>query len=163
MIEIADRNETLEEKKKRIMELKKKIQELEKFKFVLNYKIKELKREIGPSSIQIVKLNEQVSKMKSELKHFDRVNKNLVLIVDDMRMRQEGLKKELSTMTKRLAEQQAEKRRVEDNVVDVFTHGIGDFKKLKRAVVRLYRSWVQEERALMEGGASETDTKQFYM
>jgi chromosome segregation ATPase len=92
----------LEEKKKRIMELKKKIQELEKFKFVLNYKIKELKREIGPSSIQILKLNEQVSKMKSELKHFDRVNKNLVLIVEDMRMRQEGLKKELSVMTKRL-------------------------------------------------------------
>jgi chromosome segregation ATPase len=129
-VELSDRNQTLEEKKKRIMELKKKIQELEKFKFVLNYKIKELKREIGPSSIQILKLNEQVSKMKSELKHFDRVNKNLVLIVEDMRMRQEGLKKSLSVMTKRLSEQEAEKRRVEDNVVDVFTHGISDFKKL---------------------------------
>jgi hypothetical protein len=32
----------------RINELKKKTQELEKFKFVLDYKIKELKRDIGP-------------------------------------------------------------------------------------------------------------------
>jgi cilia- and flagella-associated protein 57 len=142
LVELQDRNETYEEKTKRIQELKKKIQELEKFKFVLNYKIKELKREIGPSSIQILKLNEQVSKMKSELKHFDRVNKNLVLIVDDMRMRQDGLKKELSKMTQRMKEQEADRRRVGDNVVDVFTHGIGDFKKLKRSVVRLYRSWV---------------------
>ena len=56
------------------MDLKKKIQELEKFKFVLDYKIKELRREIGPSEVQIIKLNEQVTKMKSELKHFNRVN-----------------------------------------------------------------------------------------
>lgn len=49
--ELRDRNKTLEDKTKRIMELKKKIQELEKFKFVLNYKIKELKLEIGPSSV----------------------------------------------------------------------------------------------------------------
>ena len=100
--------------------------------------------------------------MKSELKHFDRVNKNLVLIVDDMRMRQEGLKKMQTSMSKQLAEQQAEMARIQDNVVDVFTHGIGDFKKLKRAVVRLYRSWVQEERGLMQGGGSETDTKMAY-
>jgi len=41
-----------------------------------------------------------------------------------------------------MKEQEADRRRVGDNVVDVFTHGIGDFKKLKRSVVRLYRSWV---------------------
>ena len=55
-------------------ELKKKTQELEKFKFVLDYKIKELKRDIGPREIQIQDLNEQTNKMRSELKHFNRVN-----------------------------------------------------------------------------------------
>jgi len=63
---------------------------------VLNYKIKELKQKIGPSSIQIIKLNEQYDKMKGEMSHFNRVNANLALIVEDMRMRQEGLKKELT-------------------------------------------------------------------
>lgn len=80
--------------------------------------------------------------MRSELSHFNRVNQNLALIVEDMRMRQEGLKKELFSMTRRLSEQEAEKRRLEDHVVDLFTHGLTDFKKLKRSVVRLYRTWV---------------------
>lgn len=87
LVEIHDRNVTLEDKKKRILELRKKIQELEKFKFVLNYKIKELKLAIGPSSVKIIGLNEQYDKMKGEMSHFNRVNANLALIVEDMRMR----------------------------------------------------------------------------
>jgi len=52
------RDETLQDKRERIMSLKKKIQELEKFKFVLDYKIKELKRDIGPREVEIQVLNE---------------------------------------------------------------------------------------------------------
>lgn len=44
--EIAERDETIQDKEKRIYDLKKKNQELEKFKFVLDYKIKELKKQI---------------------------------------------------------------------------------------------------------------------
>jgi hypothetical protein len=40
--------------------------------------------------------------MKQELKHFDRVNKNLALIVEDLRMRQRGLNRELAAMKKAL-------------------------------------------------------------
>ena len=88
------------------MDLKKKIQELEKFKFVLDYKIKELKRDIGPREVQIQKLNEQVNKMRSEQKHFDKVNQNLMLIVDDLRMRQEGLTKATSEMERVINDQE---------------------------------------------------------
>lgn len=90
----------MDTKKLGIMELKKKIQELEKFKFVLDYKINELRREVDPRNVKILELNEKATKMKSELKHFNRVNSNLTLIVQDMRMRQEGLKKELCEMRK---------------------------------------------------------------
>ncbi len=85
--DIEDRDSTLETKKLGIMELKKKIQELEKFKFVLDYKINELRREVDPRNVKILELNEKATKMKSELKHFNRVNSNLTLIVQDMRMR----------------------------------------------------------------------------
>lgn len=98
--DIIDRDDTLDTKKLGIMELKKKIQELEKFKFVLDYKINELRREVDPRNVKILELNEKATKMKSELKHFNRVNSNLTLIVQDMRMRQEGLKKELCEMRK---------------------------------------------------------------
>ena len=51
--EIRERDDTISDKEKRIYDLKKKNQELEKFKFVLDYKIKELKRDIGPSKDNI--------------------------------------------------------------------------------------------------------------
>jgi len=46
--ELKEREQTMADKDGNIYELKKKTQELEKFKFVLDYKIKELKRDIGP-------------------------------------------------------------------------------------------------------------------
>ena len=51
--EIREREETVVDKDKRIYDLRKKNQELEKFKFVLNYKIQELKRQIMPRKKEI--------------------------------------------------------------------------------------------------------------
>ena len=51
--ELKERATTIEDKNKRINDLRKKTQELEKFKFVLDYKIKELKRDIGPREMEI--------------------------------------------------------------------------------------------------------------
>jgi len=96
--ELKERDTTIKDKDKRIIDLKKKTQELEKFKFVLDYKIKELKRDIGPREQEITNLNEQTNKMRQELKHFNRVNQNLALIVDDLRMRQEGLTNEVKNL-----------------------------------------------------------------
>lgn len=62
--EINEREKTIIDKDNRIYQLKKKTQELEKFKFVLDYKIKELKRDIGPRELEIQKLKEQTSKME---------------------------------------------------------------------------------------------------
>jgi hypothetical protein len=67
----------MRDKELRIYELKKQTQELEKFKFVLDYKIKELKRDIGPREMEITKLQEMTTQMQQEVGHFDRVNKNL--------------------------------------------------------------------------------------
>ena len=68
----------------------------EKFKFVLDYKIKELKRDIGPSKDNIQFLHEQVNKMAIEVKHFQRISDNLDLIVKDMKLRHKGLEEENS-------------------------------------------------------------------
>lgn len=50
---------------KRIYELKKKNQELEKFKFVLDYKIKELKKQIEPRENEIKVMKEQIQEVSS--------------------------------------------------------------------------------------------------
>lgn len=48
--ELSERETTINDKTARIQNLVQRTQELEKFKFVLDYKIKELKKDIRPSS-----------------------------------------------------------------------------------------------------------------
>jgi len=56
---------------KRIYDLKKKNQELEKFKFVLDYKIKELKKQIEPKEKEIKQMKDQISEVRVTLnRHF---------------------------------------------------------------------------------------------
>lgn len=112
---------------------------------MLDYKIKELKRDIGPREIAIQKLNEQTNKMRSELRHFNRVNQNLSLIVEDMRMRQEGLTIEVQSMRIKLEEQEKEKKRFKDDLYEFLHHCLGDFKKMKKGIIRLHKTWVLNE------------------
>lgn len=60
--EIDERDETIQDKEKRIYDLKKKNQELEKFKFVLDYKIKEFKKQIEPRENEIKEMQRKVSR-----------------------------------------------------------------------------------------------------
>lgn len=124
--------------------MRKKIQELEKFKFVLDYKIKELKREIGPRGLQMKKLKEQVNKMRSEYKHFTRVNKNLALIVEDLRLRQEGLANEVRKMKTVLESQENVKNHFREDLQEMLNSCTTD-KKLKAGVIGLHKRWVLGE------------------
>ena len=82
-------------KEKRIYELKKKNQELEKFKFVLDYKIKEQKKMVEPREMEIKDLKEEKTKMESELERFNKQNTQLGLDVKEMHSRLVATQKEL--------------------------------------------------------------------
>ena len=56
---------------KRIYDLKKKNQELEKFKFVLDYKIKELKKQIEPREKDIKQMREQIAEVRRVSNRFN--------------------------------------------------------------------------------------------
>jgi cilia- and flagella-associated protein 57 len=156
--EIEDREKTLKEKFARIQDLRKKIQELEKFKFVLDYKIKELRREIGPREIQIKSLKEKVNKMRSEYKHFTRVNSNLALIVEDLRLRQAGLKNEVEKMKVLLEKQDEVKRRFREDLQEMMLKATTD-KKLKSGVISLHKRWVLGENR--EGRIEKDSVKEY--
>jgi len=78
------------------------------------------------------------------LKHFNRVNQNLALIVDDLRMRQEGLTHEVEHLKEKLDEQEAYQKKFKDDVYEVLFH-VNDYKKLKAGVIRLHKKYVLEE------------------
>jgi hypothetical protein len=55
---------SIADKERQIYELKKKNQELEKFKFVLDYKIKELKQQIEPREAEIGTMKKQIKEVR---------------------------------------------------------------------------------------------------
>ncbi len=85
--DIREKDALIGEREKKIYQLKKKTQELEKFKFVLDYKIKELKRDIAPREMEITRLKKETNEMDKNLKHYNKINANLGYIVDDLRTR----------------------------------------------------------------------------
>jgi len=89
--EIHNQDNKIAFKEKSILYLKKKTQELEKFKFVLDYKIKELRRDIAPREMEIVTLRQRTNTMDKELNKYNDLNAALGFMVDDLRTRQETL------------------------------------------------------------------------
>jgi cilia- and flagella-associated protein 57 len=83
--QIYDRDVTIGEKEKKIYELKKKNQELEKFKFVLDYKIKELKGQVEPREAEIAALRAQVKEVDSELEAYHKSNTDLDSMIGELR------------------------------------------------------------------------------
>jgi hypothetical protein len=64
--------------------LKKRSQELEKFKFVLDHKIKELKRDIVPREDEILRMKNETNRMDQRLKKFNNFNNTLGQVVDEL-------------------------------------------------------------------------------
>ena len=84
--------------------------------------------------------------MRAEQKHFDRVNQNLVLIVEDLRMRQEGLTKAATNMESKIQRQDNTMKRFKDYVQQMLFKNNMSYKEQKKGVIRLYRTWVLDER-----------------
>ena len=91
MQEIHNQDNKIAFRERSILYLKKKTQELDKFKFVLDYKIKDLRRDIAPREMEIVTLKQRTNSMDKELRSYNELNANLGFMVDDLRTRQETL------------------------------------------------------------------------
>jgi chromosome segregation ATPase len=71
--------------------LRKKNQELEKFKFVLDYKITELKRQMKPRKEQMDQLDEQIAQMQAELNGYMKQSVHLNLQVRELNLKLDGI------------------------------------------------------------------------
>merc|ERR1711907_563795 len=100
--EIRERDKTISDKEHRIFGLKKQNQELEKFKFVLDYKTKELKAQIDPKNDDIAEMRQQIKAMDYELEEYQRKNKQLALDISQHQMKQRALVEEIKSQKKKL-------------------------------------------------------------
>ena len=142
--EISAKDKSIGDREKKIYQLKKKTQELEKFKFVLDYKIKELKRDIAPREMEITRLKKETNEMDKNLKHYNKINANLGYIVDDLRTRQENMQE--------IIKKNRSKIRANDIFIKGFTNAvyrtvqfIDDFDQLKRAVNENLYPYVKDQ------------------
>merc|ERR1712185_490915 len=126
--EIKERDKTIGDKEQKIFDLKKQNQELEKFKFVLDYKIKELKAQIDPKNDDIAEMRQQIKAMDYELEEYQRKNKQLAL---DISQHQKKLFADLMLI----------KRFKLD--LDECIAFASEPKHLKEAVAALFRKYVQ--------------------
>lgn len=101
--EISERDSTIADKDKRIHDLRKKNQELEKFKFVLDYKIRELNRQIRPREIEIERKRKQLKEMNEEVHRYKSEHATLGLGVKELKLKLNGMCDEVERMSERLA------------------------------------------------------------
>lgn len=75
--------------------MKKKNQELEKFKFVLDYKIKELKKQIEPKEEEIANMKTTIKKMDHDLEKYHKSNAKLDNMIGDIRGKLDNLQRDI--------------------------------------------------------------------
>ncbi|TYZ60990.1 hypothetical protein PybrP1_005345 [[Pythium] brassicae (nom. inval.)] len=138
--EIREREETIQDKEKRIYDLKKKNQELEKFKFVLDYKIKELKRQIEPRELEIAAMRAQIEAMDAELEQYHKSNAALDLMIGELRLKMDGMQTEINAQVGDVAMGQLLAKQVQTDLVGC-AQLLADRKALKAAVMALNRKY----------------------
>lgn len=147
--EIKERDKTIADKEQRIFDLKKQNQELEKFRFVLDYKIRELKAQIDPKTADIASMKTQTRAMEDELNDYKRKNKQLALQISQLQMKQRALQEEIKSQKRKLREDLSLIKRFKLDLSDCL-ETISEPKALKESVTALYRKYVQ-------GGAKRQD------
>ncbi|KAG6976230.1 hypothetical protein JG688_00001587 [Phytophthora aleatoria] len=138
--EIREREETIQDKEKRIYDLKKKNQELEKFKFVLDYKIKELKRQIEPREQEIADMKTQIEEMDAELEQYHKSNAALDLMIGELRLKMDGMQKELNLQAAQVALGKALVRQVQTDLLGC-AQLLDNKKALKVTVMALNKKY----------------------
>lgn len=83
---------------------------------MLDYKIKELKRDIAPRELEINRLKEHTKDMDKKLKHFNKVNANLGIIVDELRDKQDKMQEMIKKNRSKIRENDIMIKRFKDDV-----------------------------------------------
>jgi len=111
---------------------------------VLDYKIKELKRDIGPRELEITKLKTETNEMDKNLKHYNKINANLGYIVDDLRTRQEHMIELIKKNRTKIGANEIKKKEYINSVYYVVQY-IDDYELLKKAIYERLSKYVDEK------------------
>lgn len=155
--ELKERGETISEKDRRITDLRKKNQELEKFKFVLEYKIKELKAQIDPRDEEIRAAKEKLTNMETEAEQYQHSNENLVLQIRSLQQKRSGQQKELDSLQAQMKEAEEFQSRLWTELSDVY-RVVDNPRKLKAMSKALFDKYASAKPPRITPPALSTKT-----
>ena len=102
--EIRQRDTTIGDKEGKIYELKKQNQELEKFKFVLDYKIRELKAQIDPKNDKIAEMKKEIQAMDADLEDYHKKNTQLQVNIQQLDNKHKTLQDDIVSQRKKMTD-----------------------------------------------------------
>jgi len=142
--ERRDKEQTIVEKNMIERELFKENQELEKFKFVLNYKIKELQHKKDPKENKLQQLEKQAKDMDREIKNFEFAQRNYLIELTTNNEIMNLHEKQILDCEKEIDKLK--------NYKKLFKHALylastkaGSYKQLKRRIVELKKWFLDKE------------------
>ncbi|XP_031833358.1 testes of unusual size [Nomia melanderi] len=138
--EIDERDLTIQDRESQIYELKRSNQELEKFKFVLNYKITELKNQIEPRDQEIIELKDKIRDMETELVNLHKTNVSLELQLHELREKLAAARRELQRETHTGKRCRRLLKRIRVDLLDA-SGLVQQPQALKNAVTKLYHKY----------------------
>ncbi|KAF4662030.1 WD repeat domain 65 [Perkinsus olseni] len=160
---IKEQDKVIGEKEQKIYDLKKQNQELEKFKYIMDYKIKELKAQVGPKEGDIAEMKKQISDMDRDLEEHHKQNKHLMDDIKQMRGKQKELQREVVKNRQRLSDLRRVSRAFKTDLYHTTQH-ILDPEKLRDSFVAMAKKYVElpdddEEAAEKEGEEEEEEER----
>ncbi|KAJ2947907.1 hypothetical protein O0L34_g9698 [Tuta absoluta] len=141
--EIGERDSTIQDKEKRIYELKRKKQELEKYKFVLNFKITELKNQIEPKMRLLKELMNQIEDMENEAHKLENIIHTLELKIAQLNEKLTAAKKDFATEGERALMLKNELKKIKIDLHNM-TGDFQDVHKLKANVKALFHKYTED-------------------
>ena len=122
---------------------------------MLDYKIKELKRQIEPRENEIADMRKQVEEMDMELEQYHKSNSALDLMIGELRLKMDGMQKEINGQKNLIADGTAYVTRFRRDLQHCVTH-LDHHKELKAGVRELYKQSVSSPDTCAErcGGGS---------
>ncbi|XP_011870371.1 PREDICTED: cilia- and flagella-associated protein 57 [Vollenhovia emeryi] len=145
--EIAERDTTIQSKEQQIYDMKQTNQELEKFKFVLNYKIDELKSQIEPRDREIQELKDNIRNTEEELTSLRKTNENLGLELREAREQSRAARQEIEREMHRNKGCRQTLRKIRVDILDA-SGLVQEPNALKTAVINLYHKYSADEELL---------------
>jgi WD40 repeat protein/chromosome segregation ATPase len=134
--EIFQRKTSTDEKEKKTLIERKKNMELEKFKFVLDYKIRELKLQIEPRQLEIQGMRKQIKDMDEELERYHKSNSELDDVIGVLRGRIDLLQAEVRSKRLHATRQESAIERFRGDIQLSIAHVLSP-DLLKEAVIRM--------------------------